>query len=51
MFDELHALFSYKWIFKTKLNANVSLDWLKTQLVVKGFDQIDGVDYHKTFSP
>ncbi|XP_035545158.1 uncharacterized mitochondrial protein AtMg00820-like [Juglans regia] len=40
-----------KWIFKTKLNADGTLDRLKASLVAKGFHQIAGINYHETFSP
>ncbi|KAF5481250.1 hypothetical protein F2P56_001918 [Juglans regia] len=40
-----------KWIFKTKLNADGTLDRLKARLVAKGFHQIAGINYHEAFSP
>ncbi|GKV46780.1 hypothetical protein SLEP1_g53748 [Rubroshorea leprosula] len=39
-----------KWVFKTKLKSNGSLDRLKARIVAKGFHQIDGVDVFETFS-
>ena len=45
----LHVIGS-KWVFKSKLNPNKSLDWLKARLIVKGYHHVNGVDYTKTFS-
>lgn len=40
-----------KWIFKTKLRADGSMECLKARLVAKGYHQLDGVDFSKSFSP
>lgn len=39
-----------KWVFKTKLNSNGTLERLKGHLVAKGFTQILRVDFNETFS-
>jgi hypothetical protein len=41
---------SCKWSFKVKYNADSSMAMHKVHLVVKGFTQIEGIDFNETFS-
>ena len=40
-----------KWVFKTKLKEDGTIDRYKAQLVARDFSQIPGLDFGETFSP
>ena len=45
-----HNVVGCRWIFKTKLHVNGSIERHKARLVAKGFSQIHGLDFEDTFS-
>lgn len=40
-----------KWVFRTKLRSNGTIDCHKARLVAQGFTQLPGFDFTDTFSP
>uniref|UniRef100_A0A2N9G158 Reverse transcriptase Ty1/copia-type domain-containing protein n=1 Tax=Fagus sylvatica TaxID=28930 RepID=A0A2N9G158_FAGSY len=40
-----------RWVFKTKLKSDGSIDCFKARLVAQGFSQSLGIDFLETFSP
>jgi hypothetical protein len=40
-----------KWVFRNKLNEDGQVTRNKSKLVCKGYAQIEGIDFEKTYAP
>lgn len=40
-----------KWMNKTKLNCDGSVERFKAQLVAQGYTEVSGIDFDETFTP
>nr|GEZ32418.1 retrovirus-related Pol polyprotein from transposon TNT 1-94 [Tanacetum cinerariifolium] len=50
-FPSRHKAITFKWVYKTKFKPTSIIERLKARLVVRGFNQKEGLDYKHTFSP
>ncbi|CAL1404046.1 unnamed protein product [Linum trigynum] len=44
-------ILSNKWVYRTKIHPDGSLDRHRARLVARGFEQIPGLDFDQTYSP
>jgi hypothetical protein len=45
-----HAI-TVKWVYKRKLDEEGRISKWKSRIVARGFQQIEGVDYHESYAP
>ena len=45
------SIVGLRWIFKVKHVVDRGIEKYKAKFVVKGFSQVEGIDYEKTFTP
>lgn len=45
------AILTTKWVFKIKRKLDGATERYKARLVVRGFEQVAGLDFHETYAP
>jgi len=48
---EGYKVVNCKWVFKMKLSPDGQVKHYKARLVIKGFSQVEGIDFNETYSP
>ena len=46
-----NTLVCCKWVYKANFTTPGQIGKYKARLVIKGFNQLEGIDYNETFSP
>ena len=44
------SIIGTKWVFRNKVNEHETMVRKKGRLVVKGYNQVEGIDYDETFA-
>lgn len=44
-------LIGCKWVYKIKFKFDGTVECCKAILVARGYNQVEGLDYHETFAP
>jgi hypothetical protein len=45
------SIIGTKWVFRNKVDEHETMVRNKSKLVVKGYNQVEGIDYDETFAP
>lgn len=48
--DQSFKIVGFRWVYNVKWKQNGTIDWFKSQVVAKDYNQCPGIDYVETFS-